>query len=494
MMINLGRAAPLVLEHIRKVGVPAENLRLQFEEDLGNEAALALDSADKFVHFTYTFPLWYRGRYYAELVNPTRIKFTPRGSTGDRRVSAYHKGFRPPNYLFAAGRPPEPPQITEAEALEFVTALRTCWPNGSRGFFYPRPFSLLMLLYKKYSDRLTTAFRRDPSLSLGGYSLHDFGSFYAALLAICSVHEHLCYQWSKHHQFPLNSAVLVKSRKSWATNCSLLCGLPNETIDAMITDLSFGSTRPLDLHIHPFVPLSEDSQMLAVVPHFPLYSAADENILRVCSHIKRDFFDAASLGKEEETRQELGSVIGNRFAWNGPVSLPSPRPDIDMLISDAASSTLLLCELKWIRKPLLALEYERADPEFQKGLKQLKTIQEFLIEHPSHLKQLKATSHKLTDFQHVYYVLVARDHFLWTEPLNSISVIDFEPFKAMLAQTKDLHAGMETLLQYKWLPEEGRDYEVRNQYAISNGVASESEIYYPMHASGITLLNPGPMI
>ena len=151
--------------------------------------------------------------------------------------------------------------------------------------------------------------RHDLALPLGGYSLRDFLSFYAALLAVCSIHEQLCYLWSLEHVYPINSAVMVKSRSSWINVCSKFSFIAPAVVDSMITDLTFGTVRPLTLQVHPFVPLNHDSTLLAVSPHFPLNSKPDENILRVCSYARREVYDAASLKKEGASRDELIALL-----------------------------------------------------------------------------------------------------------------------------------------------------------------------------------------
>jgi len=102
---------------------------------------------------------------------------------------------------------------------------------------------------------------------------------------------------------------MVKSRSSWINVCSKFSFIAPAVVDSMITDLTFGTVRPLTLQVHPFVPLNHDSTLLAVSPHFPLNSKPDENILRVCSYARREVYDAASLKKEGASRDELIALL-----------------------------------------------------------------------------------------------------------------------------------------------------------------------------------------
>ncbi len=124
---------------------------------------------------------------------------------------------------------------------------------------------------------------------------------------------------------------------------------------AAISDLTFDFARSLDLHVNPFVPLDRSTMRIAIAPPFPLRSLPDENILRVCSQLRPSSFDATTGEKESEMLATLHTRC-TKFALQGPVRLPSPHADIDMIVTDDGSSTIILAEMKWIRKTLRPIE------------------------------------------------------------------------------------------------------------------------------------------
>lgn len=489
-MINLGRVIPLILAKLDKRGKTEPISRLRWNRQLALETTNAIDAAHRYFVFTFCFPLWHRDQCYAELINAKRIRFTAIGGANERRVSAYQKGFR--SLAWKKKYKADSVDLPVAETTELQTALLTCKPAGLLGFNYPIPIDCWTLLYKFYVDRLIRLFSRNLSLNLGSYTLGEFAQIYAAILAISATHEHLSFRWSQNHRFPIESAVLVKSRADWIRSCSKLCLLSPEKVEVALHDLSYGSTKPLDLHIHPFTPLNSSSTILGLAPHFALHSRADENILRICSLVKKDIFDAASLLKEEELREGLLSVMPTAFVSRGPVKLPPPLPDLDMIIVDNNSSTLVICELKWIRKHFGPLEKIDRDDDCKKGFRQLKKIKDFLTNEPRHLINLKVLDHAISEFKHVYYVLLARDHFLWIDPQDGLSLLEYEHFKDVLTDCQDLNSGMAQLLQYEWLPIENRDFIVRYEYAISNGVILDSEIFYPAGKGQDLIFNKSP--
>jgi hypothetical protein len=83
----------------------------------------------------------------------------------------------------------------------------------------------------------------------------------------------------------------------------------------------------------------------------------------------------------------------------------------------------------------------------------------------------------MSEYQNVYYLLVARDHWLWVEPTGDRAIVEFEAFVAALS-VSNLHFAMTDLLRYEWLPVEGRDFTVRYDPSTVNGVSIETEVFY----------------
>jgi hypothetical protein len=261
----------------------------------------------------------------------------------------------------------------------------------------------------------------------------------------------------------------------------------NESLAAYLTkgaklyvDLTFKLGRSIDLHVHPFVPIEDGTERaLAVVPHFPLHSRPDENILRVVSTLRPAFFNQTSNGKESESLSELRKRLPNRSLL-GPILMPNPTPDVDVLIADEGSSTVILAELKWIRKSLRSVEIIEKDAAVLNGVAQLQEIRAFLADHPNHLTGPGRLPRRVRDYDHIYWLVVARDHWTWMHATDGIAVVEFEAFAMALDAAGDLHSAVEQLLTYDWLPVEGRDFRVQYDGATVNGVAQESEVFYSL--------------
>jgi hypothetical protein len=328
-----------------------------------------------------------------------------------------------------------------------------------------------------YFGRLDAQFRRLDSISLGVYTLRQARLFYAALRGICDAHQYICAACAdKHGQYPIDSAVIVKTRSRWAEEFARVTGLSATTVDAILDDLTMGE-RLIDLFVHPFVPLAPDSDLLGIIPHFPLGSRPDENLLRICSYVRPEFYDASSLLKEREMLDDLIDHTCRDFHFEPGVRLPNPVPDIDLVIEDLNSSTIVLAQLKWVRKPLYVSERIRHDGEILHGVNQAEKVRDFLESNPRYLRERRLIGRDLIEYDHVYHILVARDHFVWTDPA-AIPVADHDEFRRLLGRDAGLRTIVEELLSYDWLPVEDRDFHVRYTPNRLNGVAVEHEVYF----------------
>jgi len=424
--------------------------------------------------------MWHKDRYLADLVSPELVRFTAAGKTRNRQVSAYLKGLRPKTGRFQMHRTPKPATMPEINKALFQIAFDGARRTGPLSFEYADPKVLWSELLPEYKSRASGIARRSDDLLLGNYTLGEFNQIYGAFLSICAAHEYLCFAWGKSYGYPFESAVMVRSSDNWVSILSELSGVAPEKCLRIVSDLAFNLGRSVDLHVHPFVPLEDGSgRTLAVAPQFPLHSRPDENILRVVSILRPAFFDQTSNGKESESLSELRKRLPNRNLL-GPILMPNPTPDVDMLTADEGSSTVILAELKWMRKSLRSVEIIEKDAAVLNGVTQLQEIRAFLADHPDHLTGPGRLPRRVQDYDHVYWLVVARDHWPWMDVTDGIALVEFEAFAMALGAADDLHSAVEQLLTYDWLPVEGRDFRVQYDGVTVNGVRQESEVFYSL--------------
>jgi hypothetical protein len=484
ILANLSIASSQVMAWIRQHGnktfVPRTALRWN-SRTLGPITDQALTIAMNYGAFTSNFPLWHKNLLQAELTSPSSVRFMGVANGNESRVRAYQQGLRPPASRPAPGSSLRFEGASEEEVKQKILHLvnNGSSVDGPLSFSYGKPWRLWGTLYETQLKAMNALFRRDESLDLGGYAIGEFKRFYAGLLAICSVHENASdLRGQRQGAYPLDSVVLVRGKKQWISLLNKITSLEQDKIDRMIQDLTFGVTGVQDLYVHPFIPLTKASEELGVVPHFPLNSRADENVINVCSRLRPEIHDAVSNAKENEMRDELRSNARPGFSLRGPRLLPSPLPDIDLIVEEASSSCVLIVELKWLRKTMRATEHSGRQEEFLGGLKQLDRIKGFLQENPRFLLERGDISQDLREVQNLHYLLVARDYFVWVDPVKAYPVFDYEPFSAAMSKSEPLSQQVRGLLRFEWLPLEGRDFSISYERRTLGSVAVESQIFH----------------
>jgi hypothetical protein len=445
------------------------------------DASHALHVTEQYAHFLHVFPLWHKNHESADVQPDGGIRFyMPRDSPRQRQVIAFQQSYRPKGSEIVSqytGR-------SKAESPEGKRLLDELWqearPGGkAKKFSYEPSREVVEALRPKYQDRLDENFRHPDAFQLNGYTLGEFKSFYIALLILCSIHEYICYPFDKPGQpIPESSLVMVKRRSVWTARLSQISGLPRATCEAIISDLTLDPVAQpgASMCIHPFVPL--DGLVLAVAPQFPLASAVDDNILRSFSYRYPALFSAQNTEKESVMRQRIKDAAV-RFWVDHSIELPDKTTEIDVLLADEASSTVVFAELKWSRKPNRTLEQIDRDKDITKGLTQVQLIRAYARKHPDFLRERGKLPRSLTSYANVHYLLVVWDHWFWIDPEDGIAVVNFDAFLPALRTGTDLQCLLTELLKYEWLPVEGRDFRVIYAPAVVNGAVLESPIFSP---------------
>lgn len=457
--------------------------QLLWTDSLALAAHAGLQVAKQYFGFTSVYPVWHQDGVWAELLGEKTVRFTDVDERPEtRRVQAYQQGIRPPGKRPQPGKALSLPATLERGVKQKIANLVRNSLSGSVSFSYGHPLLLWRTLFQQYVELLGNLFRRGDSLDLGGFNLGDFRRTFAAILAVCSVHEHFSYEWRNYTgRFPYDSSVVVWHKRQWIERLAGISSVAPAVVEQILRELTLGATRAQDLFVHPFVSLDSKGDLLAVDPHIPLKSRADENVLRVCSYLRPTIYDSLSALKEQETREDLLRAAPPGLCVRGPRTLPNSKTDIDLIVEDTEHDVVVIAELKWLRMSMRPgeLKYRRA--EFLKGVQQLGAAEAFLQQNPAYLYQIGDVTKPLNTFSKVYYTLIARDFFTWVDPKAHCPVVEYEPFSQMLGQCSDLAHGMEELLRFDWLPVEGRDFRVQYDRDTVGDVSLEGAVIYPSY-------------
>ena len=168
-----------------------------------------------------------------------------------------------------------------------------------------------------------------------------------------------------------------------------------------------------------------------------------------------------------------------RFRVDHSIEMPDKTTEIDVLLADEESSTVVVAELKWSRKPNRTVERIARDEDISKGLTQLQLIRAYARRHPDFLHEIGKLPRSLTSYANVHYLLVVWDHWFWIDPEDGIAVVSFDALLPALKKGANLQILVTEVLTYEWLPIEGRDFRVDYATAAVNGALLELPNFYP---------------
>jgi hypothetical protein len=469
-------------------GKPASKLihAYTWNRTLAADATSAMHISREYTNFLSIFPLWHRDMQGADLLSDGRVRFAfERDSPEQRRVIAFQQTFRPHIGMQDAVTNHRM-QLSSGQERQFVELREIAQSRGStKKLRYEPPTELIRDVRSHCLQRVDESFRYPDGLELGEYSMGEFKSFYAGLLTLCAIHERICYPYlEKGHQIPESSLVMVKTRRTWIEKLTEISRLPVEKCEKIVThltmDLSPGKEigREIGMTVYPFIPLDGFNQELAVAPQFPLAARSDDNILRAFSI--RSQAEFSRINQKEPLMRSRILAANSGFNIPEPVLLPNGKTDLDLIIEDAQSSTLVLGELKWIRKPLTARERVRCDAEIEKGLKQIQLVREYARDNPDFLIRSRRLTRAVNSYTNIHYLLIVADHWFWIDPEDSFAILDFQVFLTKFATSTNLQETISDLLAYNWLPVEGVNFSVDFEPTSVNGAVIESPTFRHM--------------
>jgi hypothetical protein len=479
-MINLARHALLLIRRLAEnsTAVSPANWIPRWDSSIGAQAFSDLRVIGLYDAFLNTYPMWHRNRYSAELLSNDLVRFTTPEGSRDRQVCAFQKGLRRGRTEQPAAKPL---QLDPNEAMlrNYEQVLKGARAVGALGFHYEPHDKLARRTFSAYERRMEQIMRRSEGTSLGPYTLGTFKRFYAALQSICAIHDFLCFRWTElTRSYPIESAVLLKRQQEWIQLLSSQSGIDLPTTEQILRDLTFHSRRLPDLHVFPFVPLDENQHLLALVPQFVLAASPEDNILRTCSYLREKAYSLLSDDKAATMRDDLLETL-KRFGRDYSIPLPDGSTEIDLVIEDLQSSTVVIAELKWYRKPSTYRERLQVDEDFEDGYRrQLSKVRNSCRQHPEWLHRRRSLERSLASYENVFYLLIARDYWAWYEPADGTAVVDCDELQLFAMRHISLKEVVQESLKYAWLPVEREDFHVRYESAYVEGIGVESEVYY----------------
>lgn len=260
--------------------------------------------------------------------------------------------------------------------------------------------------------------------------------------------------------------VLCQSEDDWVQDILKNSSLDLESIRTFVRYLTFGNgvTSP-DQALQPFVPLGRG---LLGVPGFALMSSnVDRNLLTLQARVDPRSFDKQSELFERDMTRSLEDAFRRR--WDHVITgrtyaLGSSREELDLVVCEPQTKTVLVLELRWILSP--------ADP---REVQSKKVACHEKV--PQTMRKRNAARANLAQLLNSAFGIEPEDADRWrveaavvvegfggaptTEP--TIPIIPEWVLEEGVGRGPNLQGLVDWLLSTSWLPVDGRDYHFNHE-------------------------------
>ncbi|MBP1931968.1 hypothetical protein [Ammoniphilus resinae] len=326
---------------------------------------------------------------------------------------------------------------------------------------------------------INTYFDLPNELKIGKYTIEQIEKFWIQVMT--AVYRCRLYNdFLKEESEPLLSIVVI-DELPWSNS-----NLEDDTIQGLINDLTYvpnAKGRFTTLRTEPFVQLQDGRRVLS--PSLAYTYNACRNVVSALyrkygnqkgeednSSLKEDFFILELQSKIKKYTNLLTSA---------KVPLKEPLPDVDFVIYDKKTKSLVALELKWFTEPATYIEVKNKDLEIEKGLNQIIGYKSGILCNQQEF-MLNAFGEKLPVKNLKCFVLTRIT--VGSGLIDSISqederVISIRIFLKALANA---HGNLESAVNAvcKYFPKEGTHFKITNEKkSIGN-----STVYYPAISLG----------
>jgi hypothetical protein len=233
---------------------------------------------------------------------------------------------------------------------------------------------------------------------------------------------------------------------------------PLDRIVKFVHGLTHGKgTRTPDPALQPLIPFGED-ELLVPCMHV-LSSKGGRNLLSLHARVDEKSFNSQSTAFEEAMLEEVASLASGRFPFVRTQLQFDPTGEIDLVIVEEKSATILIGELRWMIAPGDARETVNRIKVCREKVRQVEKKAKRINENTvKFLRHLRWKGYSSGTWEVVG--LVITENFVVRSSNTDIPVFPLAVLRA------GLDAGMDVRQLYlwakseRWLPKEGRHFDV----------------------------------
>lgn len=300
------------------------------------------------------------------------------------------------------------------------------------------------------------------------FSLKEYKEFWRALLTLSFIHSLSCMS-STSKGGGLNSCVIIKTYEELEKIFLSRTNLSKERVRSIIDFITYNPKLTNgDILWQPLIKLS--TLDYAISPALIMTSSYERNITSLINKVDQKSYSKISSTKEEimtcEIKEKLKEYTDIKSAFHRP--LPEPLPDMDIVLYDVKTKTLITGELKWLIATDSIQEVCARDEDIKKGIEQVKLIKEYIANNlPDTLN--RAFENINYEVENIFSFVITRNNVGTSENGDNISVINEDSFFSLLEKYEgNLEQVGIAIKQKEYYPILNNDYKVAKnniQYA-----------------------------
>ena len=259
-----------------------------------------------------------------------------------------------------------------------------------------------------------------------------------------------------------NLCMLIE-RRTLADELRELSDLPEEMIHDLINVLTYGNgVKTPDPALQPLIPASPNTLFLPSM--LILTSNHSRNFLSLQARVDPKSFDRSSHVFEKKMVTELEPNVKQKYPFHRFNShIPEARDagEVDLILADPQSKTILICEMRWIHQAGDAREVENKHREVEAKIPQVQRKMESAKRQRKELLQSLGITicddtdhHEIeTDWQ-VFGCVILEGHYKRRER-ERIAIVPKQVFLIGLNSIEGLHKFCLWMLSESWMPQRG---------------------------------------
>ena len=262
-----------------------------------------------------------------------------------------------------------------------------------------------------------------------------------------------------------SNILLILSRDQLIADVELMSSLNQTLIGACIDDLTWGhGTNTPDPALQPLIPIGVG--VLAIPCIHLLSSNQERNLLSLMARTQTAEFDAQSHLFEGEMISSLRSASrpdGVELRSNVHLRIDGNEEEIDVLLIDARSRRLLICELRWMLGPGDPREVQNRKKECLKKVSQLHRKVEWISARANAAAAVAlncAQSSESADHWVTSGVVLIAGFGGMRSPDGRYPIIPVRLFERAMAKASSLDALAAWCAGLSWLPREGKHFNI----------------------------------